>query len=87
MFTPLLGVTERDIENKFSFIFSWLARELLALPIFLIAVVGNEITWRGQRYKVMRNGEASVLQSKGYTPHGQFTSLWVAVQLILHIFS
>ena len=52
--------------NKFSFILSWLAREFLALPIFLIAVVGNEITWRGQRYKVMRNGEASVLQSKGY---------------------
>jgi len=49
--------------NKFSFIFSWLARELLALPIFIIAVIGNNVTWRGQRYEVMRNGEASVLQS------------------------
>lgn len=52
-------------KTGFSFILSWLAREILALPIFLVAVVGNEITWRGQKYKVLRNGEANILRSRG----------------------
>ena len=55
------SVGARRPEQMVHFIFFWLARELLALPIFLIAVIGNNITWRGQRYKVLRNGEARVL--------------------------
>lgn len=55
------SVGARRPEHMLSFILFWLARELLALPIFLIAVVGNEVAWRGQRYKVLQNGEADVL--------------------------
>ncbi|KAF9015543.1 glycosyltransferase family 21 protein [Cyathus striatus] len=39
------------------FLGAWLARELLAFPIWLVAIVGDEVTWRGQSYKVLRNGE------------------------------
>ncbi|KAJ7783607.1 glycosyltransferase family 21 protein [Mycena maculata] len=36
---------------------AWVVRELLALPIFLFAIVGSEVTWRGHTYRVLRNGE------------------------------
>ncbi|KAJ7293417.1 glycosyl transferase family 21-domain-containing protein [Mycena rebaudengoi] len=36
---------------------AWAVRELLALPIFLFAIFGSEVVWRGQAYKMLRNGE------------------------------
>lgn len=41
-----------------SFIRAWMLRELLALPIWLIAIMGNEVVWRGRKYQIMKNGEA-----------------------------
>ncbi|KAJ7706356.1 glycosyltransferase like family 2-domain-containing protein [Mycena rosella] len=38
---------------------AWVARELLALPIFLFAIFGSEVTWRGRTYRVLRNGEVA----------------------------
>ena len=49
---------------RWTFIAAWMARELLALPIWFIAMVGDEIGWRGQRYKVLRNGEAARVSRK-----------------------
>ena len=43
--------------KRWSFISAWIIRELLALPIWTLAIVGNEVEWRGKRYKVMQNGE------------------------------
>ncbi|KAI9513059.1 glycosyltransferase family 21 protein [Russula earlei] len=40
-----------------SFLVAWVVRELLAFPIWLLAMVGNEVEWRGRRYRVLRNGE------------------------------
>jgi ceramide glucosyltransferase len=68
------SVGGRRAKNKFAFIFPWLAREFLALPIFLIAVVGNEVFWRGQRYKVLPNGEARVLIDQGTSIHDKLTA-------------
>jgi ceramide glucosyltransferase len=45
------------ISRRWQFIAAWAAREALALPIFLLAIVGNEVTWRGNRYQVLRDGE------------------------------
>jgi ceramide glucosyltransferase len=39
------------------FLVAWLVRELLALPIWLLAIAGDEVEWRGSRYRVLRNGE------------------------------
>ncbi|KAF8222132.1 hypothetical protein L208DRAFT_1324282 [Tricholoma matsutake] len=42
---------------RWEFIAAWAAREALALPIFLLAIFGDEVVWRGSRYRVFRNGE------------------------------
>ena len=44
---------------RWEFIVAWIAREALALPIFLLAILGDEVVWRGSRYRVIRNGEVS----------------------------
>jgi ceramide glucosyltransferase len=43
-----------------SFVLAWAARELLTLPIFLLAIAGNEVEWRGNKYLVTRNGAKPV---------------------------
>lgn len=45
------------------FIAVWVAREILAFPIWLLAITGDEIIWRGQRYQVLKNGEAKLCSS------------------------
>jgi len=40
-----------------SFLVAWVMREVLAFPIWVLGVVGNEVEWRGRRYRVLRNGE------------------------------
>jgi ceramide glucosyltransferase len=37
---------------------AWLLRELLAFPIWLIAVCGSRVEWRGEVYKMNWRGEA-----------------------------
>jgi ceramide glucosyltransferase len=44
--------------RRWPFIRAWACRELLALPIWILGIFGNEVTWRGRRYRVLRNGEA-----------------------------
>jgi ceramide glucosyltransferase len=41
-----------------AFILAWAAREILAFPIFLLAIFGDEVVWRGQKYQILKNGEA-----------------------------
>ncbi|KAI0322705.1 nucleotide-diphospho-sugar transferase [Amylostereum chailletii] len=45
--------------KRWGFLVAWAARELLALPIWTLAMVGNEVEWRGKRYQVLRNGEVT----------------------------
>lgn len=44
--------------KRWSFLVAWVVRELLAFPVWLLAIIGNEIKWRDRRYRVLRNGEA-----------------------------
>jgi ceramide glucosyltransferase len=39
------------------FIIGWAIRELLAFPIWILAMLGNTVTWRGRKYRILRNGE------------------------------
>jgi len=43
--------------SRASFFIAWVIRELLAFPIWLYAVTGSQVTWRGKRYRMLRNGE------------------------------
>jgi len=45
------------IASRWQFMAAWAVREILALPIFVFAVFGSEVVWRGSRYRVLRNGE------------------------------
>ena len=49
--------------SRTSFFIAWLIRELLAFPIWLYAVIGSQVTWRGKRYRMLRNGEVEPIKS------------------------
>lgn len=44
--------------SSLQFLLAWAARELLAFPIWLYAVIGDRVTWRGIRYRILDSGEA-----------------------------
>ncbi|RPD82353.1 glycosyltransferase family 21 protein [Lentinus tigrinus ALCF2SS1-7] len=50
---------------RLQFIFAWIVRELLALPIWFVAIVGNVVVWRGTRYEVLQNGEVRKASQDG----------------------
>ena len=48
----------RDPSDLAKFWLAWIGRELLALPVWLTAMLGNEVVWRGRRYVMLRDGRA-----------------------------
>ena len=60
-------------DKRWQFTGAWALRELLALPIWTAAIIGNEVEWRGQRYEVMQNGEVRKASSGR---RGIFGRLW-----------
>lgn len=44
--------------DQWPFFCAWVTRELCALPIWALGVVGSTVSWRGKTYEIMRNGEA-----------------------------
>ncbi|KAF9244543.1 glycosyltransferase family 21 protein [Melanogaster broomeanus] len=51
--------------QHWEFIGAWCIREILALPIYLLAIFGDEVTWRGKTYQVLRAGQ---VKSAAYVP-------------------
>ncbi|PVG00203.1 hypothetical protein CPB86DRAFT_813258 [Serendipita vermifera] len=43
--------------ERWAFIFAWLGREALAFPIWIYAMFGNHISWRGVNYRILGDGE------------------------------
>lgn len=48
-------------ENFFKWIYIWILRELLALPIWISAMIGHEIDWRGKPFKIKQDLTAEEL--------------------------
>ncbi|KAG8748015.1 hypothetical protein FRC10_009767 [Ceratobasidium sp. 414] len=46
-----------------SFCVAWVLREILTFPIWLRAVVGSEVEWRGTKYQMRKNGEVDRVDS------------------------
>jgi ceramide glucosyltransferase len=44
-------------ENRLAFMGAWAARELLAFPIWSLAILGDKVEWRGKTYRILPNGE------------------------------
>ncbi|WFD42568.1 ceramide glucosyltransferase [Malassezia psittaci] len=49
--------------ERTSFRVAWCLRELLALPIWLWAMLGTTVTWRGKRYQILKDGRASRIEA------------------------
>ncbi|KAG1730355.1 glycosyltransferase family 21 protein [Suillus lakei] len=52
-------------DKRWRFIGAWCLRELLALPIWVLAMLGNEVIWRGKRYEVFGAGEGRAIVFAG----------------------
>lgn len=48
------------------FLGAWALREFLAFPIWCVAIVGSEVVWRGETYRMLRNGEVEHATGGGY---------------------
>jgi ceramide glucosyltransferase len=55
-------------------ILAYAARELLALPVWTVAMLGSDVVWRGRRFRVLPDGKAKEVQEPvGATrPRGRF---------------
>jgi len=57
VYTSIAGHSIRQ-ESFLPFLLAWIGRETLAFPIWILAIFGDEVVWRGQKYQVLHNGEA-----------------------------
>ena len=65
--------------SRTSFFIAWGIRELLAFPIWLYAVIGSQVVWRGKKYRMLRNGE--VEPAKPSTMYGVDSALaWLGLR-------
>jgi len=51
-------------EKRWRFMAAWMLREIIAFPVWLYAIFGNDVDWRGRKYRIIRNGEARKADSQ-----------------------
>jgi ceramide glucosyltransferase len=59
-----LGTNVRGMgprEGTVTFVLAWMIREALAMPIYLYALLGNEVVWRGKKYRIGPSGMLGLL--------------------------
>ncbi|KAI5124144.1 hypothetical protein M0805_000955 [Coniferiporia weirii] len=47
------------VEKRWGFLAAWTVREVLALPIWILGMMGDKVEWRGRQYRILRNGETA----------------------------
>ncbi|TFK30810.1 glucosylceramide synthase [Coprinopsis marcescibilis] len=57
VYSSLAGRLPAVIDGHF--VMAWIFREVAALPIWLFAVFGNDVVWRGEHYRILQNGEVA----------------------------
>ncbi|CAL1695071.1 unnamed protein product [Somion occarium] len=68
VYTSLAGHPLPSGRVWWSFVVAWMLRECLTLPIWLVAIWGNTIVWRGREYVILRNGEVQKSGHNGGHP-------------------
>lgn len=66
-----------------TFLRAWLVRELMALPIWAFAMLGNTVGWRddGKSYRVLMNGSVQLVKASEKLGYAERTFSWVASKL------
>jgi ceramide glucosyltransferase len=59
VYASIAGHTIRQ-EGFQPFFLAWIGRETLAFPIWILAIFGDEVVWRGSKYQILQNGEARI---------------------------
>ncbi|KAJ2661610.1 Ceramide glucosyltransferase [Coemansia sp. RSA 1200] len=54
-------INRRSAPDWFWFVLSWGCRELLAFPLWAIAIAGNTVVWRGRKFRFHLNGTVKVV--------------------------
>jgi len=47
--------------SRLVFALAWLAREAMALPIWIYGIMSSEVVWRGRKYRIMASGKSRSL--------------------------
>ncbi|WWD16790.1 hypothetical protein CI109_101222 [Kwoniella shandongensis] len=50
--------------SSLTFLAAWTAREVMAMPIWLMAMTSSDVVWRGQKYRIIASGEAIQLEDR-----------------------
>ncbi|KLO20767.1 hypothetical protein SCHPADRAFT_992079 [Schizopora paradoxa] len=56
-------------ERRLDFFMAWGVRELLAFPIWLSGIFGEEVHWRGRKYRMLNNGEVELVEDSAPRSH------------------
>lgn len=71
---PIQVIDFTNLNQVWKYRLAWVCRELLAFPIWLIALCGSTVTWRDRKYKILSDARAARIddQECNSTNH----SLW-----------
>lgn len=64
LYHTFLGSAQLKPQPIFNFARAWFSREILALPLYVYAMVGDKIVWRGELYELQRDGTGVKVSKK-----------------------
>lgn len=60
--------SRRPVDNLRGFIMAWSMREITAFPLYLYAMAGSDVDWRGVPYKLRTDGTAYAVKPESNLP-------------------
>ncbi|KAI8578303.1 hypothetical protein K450DRAFT_248196 [Umbelopsis ramanniana AG] len=64
LYHTFLGSAQLKPQPLLHFVRAWFSREILALPLYVYAMVGDKIVWRGELYELQRDGTGVKVSKK-----------------------
>ncbi|CDZ97163.1 Ceramide glucosyltransferase [Phaffia rhodozyma] len=61
--TSLSPTPSEESGERFQLLGAWMIRECLAFPVWVVAMMGNTVEWRGRTYVVLPDGKAKEVQN------------------------
>ncbi|KAJ2958769.1 hypothetical protein NQZ79_g5657 [Umbelopsis isabellina] len=64
LYSTFLTSAQSKPLSFYRFVRAWLSREILALPLYIFAMCGDKIVWRGELYELQRDGTGIKVNKK-----------------------